>query len=224
MSEAGVQPLGVLIVDDHPMIRQMVRLACEDRPGLKVVGEARDGHEALERCRELEPAVVVLDLVLPGLDGIEVARRLRQEGSAARILILSGRDDGEAVYEALRAGVDGYQEKTAPVKEIAAAIEAVAGGTKVFTLEQQRAAFARLGKEARDARTAASAASGLTPRERQVIELLVQGLSTRQMAFRLGVSERTAEAHIANLYQKLDVRTRVQAVNRAAGLGLVRLG
>ena len=213
----------VLLVDDHPMVREMVRIACAARPGLSVVGEASDGFEALRQCRNLSPDVMVLDLFMPGMDGFGVMRRLRTEGSRPHILILTGSEDSADVFESLRLGVDGYLQKTVPLEEITAAIEAVGTGTQVFSVEVERRALAKLGEHARRARDSARTLDGLTGREREVLRLIAEGLSTRQMASRLGLSDRTVETHIGNIYQKLDVRTRVQAVYRAAGLGLVDL-
>jgi DNA-binding NarL/FixJ family response regulator len=211
----------ILVVDDHAMIRQAIRIACSGRPGLEVVGEAATGPEALQQNLRLRPDVVVLDLILPVLDGLEVARQLKADPSGPRILVLTAADDEDVAFEALRLGVDGYVEKTAPLEEIAGAIEAVAGGTQVFSVRAERTAHARLGELARRARETARAVRAMTRRERQVLALIAQGLSTRQIASRLKVSERTVESHIGNLYQKLGVRTRVQALYRAAGLGLV---
>ena len=213
----------VMIVDDHPMVRDMIRLGCEDRPTIRVMGEFGEGEEALQACRIDDPDVIVVDLILPGMDGFEVIRRLRQQGSRARMLILTNRDDHDAVFESFRLGADGFLEKTAPLDEIVRAIEAVGRGQQVFRKEHERMAHRRLAEMARRARRAAKAASVLTRRERQVLELIAEGLTTRQMASRLQLSERTVETHIANLYGKLEVRTRVQAVHRAAGLGLVNL-
>jgi DNA-binding NarL/FixJ family response regulator len=214
----------VLIVDDHPMVRDMIRLACRDKPNLEVVGEAASGPEALEACRISEPDVVVLDLILPVLDGFEVVRQLRKNGSRAKILILTNRDDQNAIFESFRLGADGFLEKTAPLDEIVSTIEAVAGGHQAFQKEHEVMAHRHLAEMARRARMAAKAASALTKRERQVLDLITEGLTTRQMASRLSLSERTVETHIANLYGKLEVKTRVQAIHRAAGLGLVDLG
>jgi DNA-binding NarL/FixJ family response regulator len=220
---AAAKKIRVLIVDDHPMVREMVRLACQQHPRMDVVGEAADGAQALEQCRLLHPDVMVLDLLLPRLHGLDVAGRLRAEGSDVRILILTAVDDKAAVFEALRAGVSGYVEKTAPVEEIVASIVAAAEGTAVFSLEQERQAQEHLREFARRARDTARIMASLTRREREVLLLIAEGLSTKQIAVRLGTSERTAETHISSIYQKLDVRTRIQALYRAAGLGLVNL-
>lgn len=223
MPTDGEQGVRVLVVDDHPLVRTMVRLACDGRDGLTVVGEAGDGNEALELAGRLRPDVIVLDLILPRMSGLEVAGQLALDDSAARILILTATDDKSAVFEALRLGVNGYVEKTASVEEIADAIQAVARGELVFSKELERRAQVQLGEFARRARETAQALARLTPRERQVLALLAEGLSTRQIANRLKLSARTVESHIGNIYQKLDVRTRVQALYRAAGLGLVDL-
>jgi DNA-binding NarL/FixJ family response regulator len=220
---SSASPIRVLLVDDHPMVRDMIRLGFMDRPALEVVGEAASGREALEASRVSDPDVVVLDLALPGMDGFEVIRRLRADGSRARVLVLTNRDDREAVFESLRLGVDGFIEKTAPLDEIIGAIESIGHGRQVFRKEHERLAHDQLAEMARRARKSAKAASSLTKRERQVLELIAEGLTTRQMASRLRLSERTVETHIANLYDKLEVKTRVQAVHRAAGLGLVDL-
>jgi DNA-binding NarL/FixJ family response regulator len=223
MPTGNQQTVRVLVVDDHPMVRMMVRIACDGRNGLSIVGEAADGNEALEMAASLRPDVIVLDLILPGITGLEVAGRLGLDDSTARILVLTATDDKAAVFEALRLGVSGYIEKTASVDEIADAIQAVARGELVFSKELERRAQVQLGEFARKARETARALARLTPREREVLALLAEGLSTRQIARRLGLSDRTVESHIGNVYQKLDVRTRVQALYRAAGLGLVDL-
>ena len=119
-ARSGAARARVLIVDDHPMVRDIIGLACRDRAALEVVGQAATGPEALQKCRVLSPDVLVLDLGLPGLDGFDVIRHLRQEGSSLRILVISGRGDRAAVFDALRLGADGYLEKTGSVEQIAA--------------------------------------------------------------------------------------------------------
>jgi DNA-binding NarL/FixJ family response regulator len=213
----------VLIVDDHPMVRDMIRLGCDDRPGLEVVGEAGTGDEAIAASERLHPDVVVLDLVMPGVDGFEVIRRLRQANNSARVLILTNRDDAEAAFEAMRLDVNGYLTKTTPLDELVDAIEAVGRGEEVFTAALVRLAHSRLGALARRARAAANANAVLSRRELDVLRLIAEGLTARQIASRLKVSQRTVETHISNLYRKLGVRSRVQAVQRAAALDLVDL-
>jgi DNA-binding NarL/FixJ family response regulator len=214
----------VLIVEDHPMAAKVIGVACEHRESLEVVGVAADGLRALELVADLHPDVVVLDLGLPVMDGFEVIRALREEGSTVRIIVLTGQVGGRAVFESIRLGADGFAEKTGSIDEIAAAIEAVAGGTRVFSIEHRRQAGAQLGELVRSSREAIRISAALTARERQVLALLADGLSSRQMASRLSISQRTVESHIGNLYQKMGVRTRMHAVREAARLKLLDLG
>jgi DNA-binding NarL/FixJ family response regulator len=216
-------PIRVVIVDDHPTVRDMLRLGSEDRPEIQIVGEGADGREALEACARLQPNVLVLDLILPGLDGFEVIRRLHDTGDPPRILVLTNRDDSKAALESIRLGVNGYLEKTAPMETLIDGIVAVGRGEEVFTPAYQQLAHQRLATLARQARAAARAEAMLSRRERDVLELIAGGLTARQMATRLQLSERTIETHISKVYQKLGVRTRVQAVHRGAALGLVDL-
>jgi DNA-binding NarL/FixJ family response regulator len=215
-------PFGVFILDDHGMARDSIRMACRSRPNLNVVGEAADAREGLRLIRELHPDVLVLDIVLPGMDGLEVARRLRDEGFAGRILVVTGTNDEDVIFASLLLDADGFIPKTAGLEEIADAIEAVAAGTTVFDGRHKRLVSAKIVGLARRARQTARISATLTKRERQTLNLLARGLTTRQVAQAISISERTAETHIANLYRKLAVRTRVQAVNRAHALGLVK--
>jgi len=214
----------VLVVEDHPVLRGVVRLACEHTPGLALAGEVATGEEAVELCRSLLPDVIVLDLALPGrVQGLDVARTVRAEGLGARILVLTGRTDEQALFDAIRAGVDGYLEKTAGVRFIADALLRIGAGERVFTPEQERVAVSELGRLARQARESSGVRSSLTERELEILELVSHGLTVKQVASRIGLSPRTVETHISKLYRKLGVRNRVQAVSRAAALGIVDL-
>jgi DNA-binding NarL/FixJ family response regulator len=221
----GFSRAGVLIVEDHPVLRGVIRLACEHSRDLAIVGEVEDGELALEMARDLLPDVIVLDLTLPGeLQGLDVARRLRAEGSTAKILILTGRTDDRSVFDSIRAGADGFLEKTAGVRFIADALTRVAAGERVFSPDQERSALQELGRMARRARASSGAQAIITPRELEILEFVSLGLTVKQVATRLGLSPRTVEAHIAKLYRKLGVRNRVQAISRAVSLGLIRIG
>ena len=217
-------PTRVLVVEDHAVIRGVIRLACEHTYGLEVIGEVETGEEALERCHADPPDVIVLDLMLPGrLQGIDVARRLRAEGHPARILVLTGLTDEHVMFETIRAGVDGYLEKTAGVRFVAEALRRIARGERVFTRDQERAMVSELGRLARQTREASGAQATLTDREIETLGLVAVGLTVKQVASRLGLSPRTVETHLSKLYRKLGVRNRVQALSRAAALGLIRL-
>ncbi len=227
MSEpfAQLRRVRVLIVEDHPVLRGVIRLACEHSRDLAIVGEVDDGERALEVSREVSPDVVVLDLTLPGvLQGLDVARQLRAEGSTAKILVLTGRTDDRSVFESIRAGADGFLEKTAGVRFIADALSRVAAGERVFTPDQERSAVQELGRMARQSRASSVAQASISRRELEILEFVSLGLTVKQVATRLGLSPRTVETHIAKLYRKLGVRNRVQAISRAVSLGLIRIG
>jgi DNA-binding NarL/FixJ family response regulator len=214
----------VLIVEDHPVLRNVIRISCESSPRLEVVGEVATGAEALEAYEAHRPELVLLDLTLPDMDGLDVARHLRRTVPRPRILVLTGRSDDETVFESIRAGVDGYLEKTAGIRFITTALERLAAGERMFTLEQERAAIAGLGRLARRSREASDLQPTITPRELEILRSLSGGLTMRQAATRLGVSTRTVEAHVAKLYRKLGASNRVQALARATDLGLIQLG
>jgi DNA-binding NarL/FixJ family response regulator len=199
----------------------MVRLACEADPELEVVGEVGTGEEALAMCADLRPDVLVLDLVLPGIDGFEVARRVTDGGGGPRILVISGRTDTEAVFTARRLGLAGYLPKTLFVEHITDAIRAVARGETVYTPEQERAAVEGLGDMLRRARERSRVSAALTERELDVLRLMAQSLSNKQVARRLNISTKTVETHISAIYRKLDATNRVAAVARAIALGIV---
>jgi DNA-binding NarL/FixJ family response regulator len=212
----------IVVADDHGMVRDGVRMACEQRAGLELVGEAADGHEALRQILALRPDVALIDVVMPGgLDGFDVIRRLQQAGFEGKILILTSREDPEAVFQASVLGAHGFLRKTAGLDELADAIERVAAGARVFGKDDERLAIAQLGQMARQARPASRRASSLTARESQILRLLAEGLSTRLIAGRLGISEGTVETHISSVYRKLEVGTRVQAVRKASEFGLL---
>lgn len=213
----------VLIVDDHPMVREIVAIGCSERPSLEVVGGAGDGIEALEQCARFRPDVVVLDLGLPRMDGFEVLVHLRERFPETRVLILSGRADRQAMFESVRLGAHGYLVKTGVVAEIASAVEAVARGTRVFSVHQQRGLHQELGERIRQARRSASLVGALTRREQDVFQCLVGGLNNRAAADRLNISERTVETHLRSLYRKLTVGNRVQALRRAMELKVVNV-
>jgi DNA-binding NarL/FixJ family response regulator len=218
-----VPPVRVLIVDDHPMVRDMIRAGSEDRPGLEIVGEAGTGREALDAIDRLRPDLVLLDLILPSGNGFEVIREVRSRNSRIRLLVLSNRDDGEAVFESMRLGANGYLEKTTSLDSLLDAMEAVGRGEELFSGAHEQLAHSHLSDLAGRARAGAAAAGMLTPRELDVVQLVAEGLTARQIASRLKVSPRTVETHIAKLYVKFGVRSRIQAIQRAAALGLVDL-
>jgi two-component system response regulator DevR len=214
----------VLIVADHPVLRNLIRVACESSPHLEVAAEVASGTEAVDAYRYLFPDLALIDLSLPDMSGLEVARRLRREVPRPKILVLSGQTDDETLFETIRAGVDGYLEKTMGVRHITEALERLAAGERLFTPEQERSAIEGLGRLARRAREASDVSPSITPRELVILQLLGEGLTMRQVGSRRGASTRTVEAQVAKLYRKLDASNRVQALAKAADLGLIELG
>jgi DNA-binding NarL/FixJ family response regulator len=214
----------VLVVDGHPVLRGVVRMACASAGDLEVVAEAGDVAGALRAAADHDPDVVVLDLELVDGDGTDVIRSLQARGAAARVLVLTDRTHGAAVLECLRLGVHGYVDKATGIRTVGSAIRRVSRGERVIDRELEQAAVMELGRFARQAREGSEVAAALTRRELEILELISEGLTMRQVATRLGISPRTVETHVAKLYRKLSVRTRVQAVARAASLGLIDLG
>jgi DNA-binding NarL/FixJ family response regulator len=216
----------VLVVDDQPLIRAGFNKMVEARPDLEVVGEAADGAEAIEQARRLAPDVVLMDVRMPGMDGLEATRRLAGPGTASptKVLILTTFDLDEYVYEALRAGASGFLLKDAPPEELAAAIRVVAAGEALLAPSVTRRLIQRFVDQAPPRAADAGALKRLTDREVQVLRLVARGLSNAQIAEELVVSETTVKSHVAHLLMKLGLGDRVQAVILAYETGFVRPG
>lgn len=213
--------LRVLIADDHGVVREGIRLLIAGVDGVEIVGEARDGAEAIELCRELEPDAVLMDVDMPEMDGVAAARRLRDELPAVRVLVLTVHEDEETIFDAVRAGASGYVTKSAGSAELAEALGALAQGGAYMTPLAARKALRYLAQQAEVAERAARAADVTTEREREILGLLAHGLSAREVAARLGISERTVNTHVGHIYRRLGVRNRVDAVREGIRLGLV---
>jgi DNA-binding NarL/FixJ family response regulator len=219
--DAGARAARLVVADAHPVVRRAVRMSCDAIDGLEVVGEADSGSDVLDICEALRPDVAILDIALPG--GLEAIRGLNDRQLVDIVVVLTDRTDGASVIEALRLGVEGYLVKSSALPTVGRQIRRVLDGERVISQEVQRVAVKELGAFARMAREGSEIRASLTPREHEVLMLITQGLTMRQMAHRLGISPRTVETHMAKLYRKLDVRTRVQAVSRAVSLGLIEL-
>src|SRR5262245_8791974 len=213
----------VLVVGGHPVILGVVRLACDALPDVEIVGEVDNAPDALEAATRLGPDIAVVDLDLADTDGADVLRGLRDRGFVGRIVTVSERVDGQTVFEAMRFGVDAYLAKPDGLRRIGEAIRRVREGERVLDPALENAAVLELGRFARQARESSEVVSSLTRREREILDLLAEGLTMKQIGRRLGISPRTVETHVAKLYRKLAVRTRVQAVAKAASLGLIEL-
>jgi DNA-binding NarL/FixJ family response regulator len=219
--EKTAEAIHVVVVDDHPLLRDAVKIACENDRDIRVVGQAGSGTEALEVCARVKPDVLVIDVGLPGIDGLEVARRLKAQRSPIRILVLTGSEEPGSLFEARRIGVEAFVEKSAHIEELPGTIRKVAAGEWEFSSRQQQRANQQLAVLIRRARETKRVAASLTTRELDVLRLIADGATTRQTASRLKLSQRTIESHIAKLYSKLGARTRVQVVILASRLGLL---
>jgi DNA-binding NarL/FixJ family response regulator len=215
----------VLIADDQALVRVGLRKILESEPGTTVVGEAADGEEAVAEARRLRPDVVLMDIRMPVLDGIEATRRIVRDRPEARVLVLTTFGLDGYVYDSLRAGASGFMLKDAPPEEIAAAVRIVANGEALLAPAVTRAVIEEFAR--RPAPREASpppALDGLTAREREVLDLLARGLSNPEICARLVISEATTKTHVAHILQKLGLRDRVQAVIYAYESGLVTPG
>ena len=200
----------VLLVDDEELVRSGLRLILSTEPDLDVVAEAADGEQALALAELHRPDVVMLDIRMPGLDGIEVARRLAASGSPARVVVLTTFDNDDYVYGALRAGASGFLLKDAPATQLVTAIRAAAAGDAVLAPSVTRRVVDELGR--RQAPVAIQRLDVLTDRERDVLTLMAEGCSNAEIGDRLFITEGTVKTHVARILVKLGVRDRLQAV------------
>jgi DNA-binding NarL/FixJ family response regulator len=216
----------VLLVDDQALMRTGFRMILEAEEGIEVVGEAADGLEAVEMTRQARPDVVLMDIRMPRLDGVEATRRLVSEHVAqpVRVLILTTFDLDEYVYAALQAGASGFLLKDAPPEELAHAIRVVARGDALIAPSITRRLLNEFARRPRRDSQTIPEPDALTGREREVLTLVARGLSNAEIAANLVVGETTVKTHVGHLLMKLGVRDRVQAVVLAYESGLVRPG
>ncbi|MEN3612972.1 response regulator transcription factor [Plantactinospora sp. ZYX-F-223] len=211
----------VLLVDDQPLVRSGLRVLIADTPDLSVVGEAGTGAEAVELARAVRPDVVVMDIRMPGMDGIEATRQIVAGDGASRVLVLTTFDEDEHVYGALRAGASGFLVKDMAVDDILGAIRVVAAGDALIAPSVTRRLIAGFVEAAPAAARRVRPVAGITEREREVLTLIGQGRSNSEIADELFITMATTKSHVARLLTKLDARDRVQLVIIAYELGLV---
>jgi DNA-binding NarL/FixJ family response regulator len=214
----------ILVVDDEALLRGAFRTMLETEDDLEVIGEAADGREAIEQARLRKPEVVLMDVRMPGMDGIEATRRLLEQGSTSRVLILTTFDLDEYVYEAMRAGASGFMLKNSPPDQLAAAIRTVAAGEALLAPTVTRRLIEEFVRRPRVGAGEESELSDLTERELEVLKLIARGLSNAEIAGQLMVSEATVRTHVNRILSKLGVRDRTQAAVRAYESGLVQPG
>jgi DNA-binding NarL/FixJ family response regulator len=205
--------ISVVLADDHPMVCRGLRTVVETSKDFQVVGEARDGREAVRLVETLRPTLLILDLAIPGMSGLDVIRHLKRRKQATRIVVFSMHASEAYVLEALRSGADGYVLKDAGTGEIVEAMRRVAAGQRYLCPPlSERAIAAYLEKTAA---APMDPLASLTAREREALRLAAEGKNTREMALRMGISARTAETHRANLMEKLGLHNQTDLVRFA---------
>ncbi|HTX92954.1 MAG TPA: response regulator transcription factor [Anaerolineales bacterium] len=219
----------VLLADDQTLIRQGIRLLLEIETDIQVIGQAADGAEALRQVEQLRPDVVLMDVRMPGMDGVAATREITQRFPDVKVIILTTFEDDETVFEGLKAGAHGYLLKDISSEDMAAAVRKVAAGEALIEPRLTRkvlAEFSRLASARAPSVPGAAAATGslpapLTEREQQVLQALAHGLSNREIAEQLVITEGTVKNHVSNLIDKLGVRDRTQAVLKGQELRLI---
>jgi DNA-binding NarL/FixJ family response regulator len=211
--------IALLIADDQPLFRAGLARLLNDDPRVEVVGEAADGEEAVRLAAKLKPDVVLMDLRMPNLDGIEATRLITQADPALKVIVLTTFDTDSQVLRALQAGASGFALKDATPEAIMGAIEAVMAGNRVMA--------SQIAQQVLDMLTGVKSRKdfydGLTAREVEILGLMAGGLANKQLAYKLGISEKTVRNHISNMYEKLGIYDRTQAVLYAVRKGLVEL-
>ncbi len=200
------EPIGVLIVDDHAVVREGLRSFLELQEGIAVVGEAGDGAEAVALAERIRPDVVLMDLVMPKVDGVEAMRQLRERVPAARVIVLTSFLDDDRLLPAIRAGAAGYLLKNAQPQELARAIRTANDGEALIDPAVAARLVEALASGEQDDRY-----DELTPREREVLELIGRGFSNKRIAQELGAAEKTVKNHVSHVLAKLGVADRTQA-------------
>lgn len=211
----------VVLADDHTFVRHAIRQALESAEDIEVLGEASDGNMALQLVDELKPDIALLDIQMPGLSGVEVTRQIKVLFPKVRILILTAFDDDPYVFAVLQAGADGYLLKTLEVDDLIRAVRAVHRGESALSPEITEMVLKQL-KSGRPA-GAAKQIEGLTARELEVLRLVADGLTNKSIGAQLGINDRTVRGHLANIFGKLGVASRTEAVTEALKKGWIVL-
>ena len=209
----------MMLADDHRMLREGLRRSMADQ-GFDVVGEARDGEEAVRLADDLEPDVILMDVTMPEMDGVEATRQIKKERPEVRVVMLTMHADQEVLASAIRAGASGYLVKDCSTEEIASAVRMAASGETALSPQLAASMLDEVRKLEQppneDDRV-------ITKREEEVLQLIADGCSTPEVAERLFISQKTVKNHLASIYQKLDARDRTQAVLQAVRMGIVHL-
>jgi DNA-binding NarL/FixJ family response regulator len=212
---SGNGPVRLLLADDHTMLRESLRRTMEAE-GLEVVGEAGDGEEAARLADELHPDVILMDVSMPVLDGVEATRRIAEQTPGVAVVMLTMHADADVVARAIKAGAVGYLVKDCTTEELVRTVRQAASGETAISTELAASMLTEM-------RTPAAVESVLSKREEEVLQRIAEGASTTEVAEQLYISVKTVKNHLASIYEKLDARDRTQAVLQAVKMGIVRL-
>jgi DNA-binding NarL/FixJ family response regulator len=212
---SGIGPVRLLLADDHTMLRESLRRTMEAE-GLEVVGEAGDGEEAARLADELHPDVILMDVSMPVLDGVEATRRIAQQTPGVAVVMLTMHADADVVARAIKAGAVGYLVKDCTTEELVRTVRQAASGDTAISTELAASMLTEM-------RSPAAVESVLSKREEEVLQRIAEGASTTEVAEQLYISVKTVKNHLASIYEKLDARDRTQAVLQAVKMGIVRL-
>lgn len=219
--EPGDDRIRLLVADDHAIVREGLNSILRSVGGIEVVGEARNGLEAVSKAADLLPDVVLMDIRMADMDGVEATRRLRAITPSARVIILTNYDEDELVFNSIRAGASGYLLKEVGVEELVTAIRSVAQGYSLIYPSVARRVLDEFGGLRRDAGDHEEAFEDLTQREREVLNLIAQGRANKEIAAQLCISEKTVKTHVSNILSKLQMTDRTQAALYALRHNLV---
>jgi DNA-binding NarL/FixJ family response regulator len=206
-------PIKVVLIDDHDLLRRGMKTMLETQGDIAVVGEASDGAQAVRTVESVVPDVVLIDVIMPEKDGIEATREIKAAFPNVGVVVLSGHDERQFVFDALKAGASGYLLKTAELQEVVGMVKAAAQGEG--KLDPSLASQMLSEFQSYQRTDVANVFQPLTPREREILKLMSQGLPNKTIASRLSISERTVTTHVANIYSKLHVNNRVSAIQEA---------
>jgi DNA-binding NarL/FixJ family response regulator len=223
MSSSNGRPIRLLLVDDHSVIRQALRMLLASRPELEVVGDVENGREALAAVEKLNPDVVLMDVVMPGLNGIEATRQIKRFARGSRVVILSGFVDEDQLLDALRAGASGYLMKSSDISELVLAIQTVhRGNTYYSSAISEGFDLAEISYQSKRPEQK-TGMDTLTAREREVLQLIAEGRTNQKIADELVISVKTVEAHKAHIMTKLHAKNRTDLIRYALRKGIVKL-
>ncbi|MBI4337604.1 MAG: response regulator transcription factor [Chloroflexi bacterium] len=211
-------PIRVLIVDDHPMVREGLAAILASQNDV-AVAEAKNGLEAIEKAQELRPDVILMDLRMPGLNGVDAIRRIKSTDQRAKFIVLTAYENDQDIFQAIEAGAEGYLLKTVSQEELLRAVHAVAAGGSLIDPAVTQKVLERLVQLARST----GGQSPLSERELEVLRLIATGATNKEIAVALSITEGTVRTHVGNIFQKLDVKDRTEAVTKALQAGIIKL-